>query len=117
MPTPTQKMKRGISHAKKILKRSYLLFPRTLNVPPDGGEKYMIIACIISHMAAQMKLYMLIACIFSTIDAYRRVGGGEAAANSSVCMVFDAISKNIHAISMYFSPPWGGTFNVLGNIR
>ena len=61
-------------------------------------------------------------------------GGGFAAANSSVCMVFDAISTQIHAISMYnficaetceiihaiimyFSPPWGGTLNVLGNIR
>ncbi len=36
-----------------------------MQVPPRGGEKYMIIACIISHVAAQMKLYMLIACIFS----------------------------------------------------
>ena len=63
-----------------ILKKSYLMFPRTLDVPPHGGEKYMIIACIISHVAAQMKLYMLIACIFFLnrikVDAYRRVGGG-----------------------------------------
>ena len=43
-----------------------------------------------------MKLHMLIACIFRDrikVDAYGRVGGGFAAANSSVCMVSDAISK------------------------
>ena len=39
------------------------MFPRALNLPPHGGEKYMIIACITSHVAAQMKSYMLIACI------------------------------------------------------
>ena len=72
------------------------MFPKTLNVPPHSGEEYMIVACIISHVAAQMKSYVLIACIFPNrikVDAYRRVGGGFAAANSSVCMVFDAISK------------------------
>ena len=49
----------------RLLKRSYLMFPRTLNVPPHSGEKYRIIARMISHVAAQMKLYMLIACLFS----------------------------------------------------
>ena len=38
--------------------------PQDINVSPHGGEKYMIIACIISHVA-QMQLYILIACIFS----------------------------------------------------
>ena len=28
-----------------------------------------------------------------------------------------ATCEIMHAIIMYFSPPWGGTFNVLGNIR
>ena len=28
-----------------------------------------------------------------------------------------ATCEIIYGIIMYFSPPWGGTFNVLGNIR
>ena len=51
----------------EVLKRSCLMFPRTLNVPPHSTEKYLIIACIISHVAAQVKLYMLIACVFFEI--------------------------------------------------
>ena len=54
-------------YSRLVLKRSYLMFPRTLNVPPHGREKYMIMACIITHVVAQMKLYMLIACIFFEI--------------------------------------------------
>ena len=50
-----------VSASGTVLKRSYLLFSRTLTVPPHGGEKYMIIARIISQVAAQMKLYMLVA--------------------------------------------------------
>ena len=56
-----------------VLKRSYLMFPGTLNVPPQGGEQIF---------RNRIK-----------VDAYRRVGGGFAAANFSVCMVVDAISK------------------------
>ena len=34
-------------------------------------------------------------------DTYRRVGGGFAAANPSVCMILDVIWKRIHAIIVY----------------
>ena len=120
-----------------LLKRSYLMFPKTLNVPSHSGEKYMIVACIISHVAAQMKLYMLIACLCSnshrkscTKKSWRRRSRRQVFymhrllcdfktihAISMYNFICAATCEIMHAIIMYCSPPWGGTFNVLGNIR
>ena len=83
------------------------MFRRTLNVPPHGGEGiqdnsgYAFTYHHTNKVIQNNGMYSVSNHIKA--DTYRRVGGGFAAANPSVCMIFDVICKQIHAIILYYS--------------
>ena len=89
-----------------VLWRCYLMFHRTLNVPPHGGEEiqdnsmYTFAGRYINKDIQDNSMYSVWNHI--KIHTHRRVGGGEAAANPSICIGFDVISNRIHAIILYF---------------